>query len=80
MAHTDVEEDDDRRIALHRYIINLCESDEQDPIALQKAGLVYLHRLDQLGEEREERLARYRTLDSAIEKPGNESPRRDFGA
>ncbi|MBR1128411.1 hypothetical protein [Bradyrhizobium iriomotense] len=78
MAHTGVEEDDDRRTALDRYIINLCESGEQDPIALQKAGLAYLHRLDQLGEEREERLARYHTLDRAIEKPGNEGLRRDF--
>ncbi|WGS23008.1 MULTISPECIES: hypothetical protein [unclassified Bradyrhizobium] len=48
MAHADVDNDDVRLMALHRYITNLCESGEQDPIALQKAGLAHLHRLDQL--------------------------------
>jgi hypothetical protein len=43
IAQADVDEDDDRRIALYRYIINLCESGEQAPSALQKAGLAYLH-------------------------------------
>ena len=80
LAQADVDEDDDRRTALYRYIINLCESGEQDPSALQKAGLAYLHRLDQLGEDREERLARYRALDKAIEKVGNENRRRDLRA
>ena len=80
LAHADVDEDDDRRTALYQYIINLCESGEQDRSALQKAGLAYLHRLDQLGEDREERLARYRALDKATEKVGNEKRRRDFRA
>ena len=80
LAHAGVDEDDDRRTALFRYIVNLYASGEQDPSALQKAGLAYLHRLDQLGEAREERLARYRALDKAIEKVGNEKRRRDFRA
>ena len=60
LLHKEVDEDDDRRIALDRYVINLCESGEQDPTALQRAGLLYLCRLDQLGKEREQRLASYR--------------------
>jgi hypothetical protein len=66
LLHDDVDEDDDRHAALDRYVTNLCDSGEQDPDALQTAGLVYLRKLDQLGEEREARLASYRALDRAI--------------
>ena len=78
LAHADVDEDDDRRTALYQYIINLCESGEQDRSALQKAGLAYLHRLDQLGEARSG--SQYRALDKAIEEIGNEKRRGDFRA
>jgi hypothetical protein len=63
LLHNEVNEDDDRRVALDRYISNLCESGERDPDALRTAGLVYLRKLDQLAEEREARIARYRALD-----------------
>jgi hypothetical protein len=42
---------------------NLCEDGERNPDTLQKAGLVYLRKLDEFGEERDERLARYRALE-----------------
>lgn len=63
LLHTDVADDDDRRTTLKRYVANLCEAGERDPDALQTAGLVYLRKLDQLGEEWEERRAQYRALD-----------------
>ena len=62
LLHKDVNEDDDRLTTLRRYITNLYEDGECDPDALQKAGLLYLRKLDELGEERDERLARYRAL------------------
>ena len=62
LLHKDVDEDDDRLTTLRRYITNLYEDGECDPDALQKAGLLYLRKLDELGEERDERLARYRAL------------------
>ena len=60
LLHNDVSEDDDRRTTLRCYISNLFKAGENDPDALRKAGLLYLRRLDELGEERDERLARYR--------------------
>jgi len=62
LLHKDVDEDDDRLTTLRRYITNLWEDGERNPDTLQKAGLLYLRKLDELGEERDERLARYRAL------------------
>ena len=62
LLHKDVSEDDDRLTTLRRYITNLCEDGECNPDTLQKAGLLYLRKLDELGEERDERLARYGAL------------------
>ncbi len=45
MLHKEVNEDDDRRVALHRYVTNLCNSGEDSPDALQTAGLLYLRKL-----------------------------------
>jgi len=63
LLHKEVNEDDDRLTTLRRYITNLCEDGECNPDTLQKAGLLYLRKLDELGEERDERLARYRALE-----------------
>ena len=63
LLHKDVDEDDDRLTTLHRYITHLCEDGECNPDTLRKAGLLYLRKLDELGEERDERLARYRALE-----------------
>jgi hypothetical protein len=69
LSHRDVSEDDDRRTTLHRYVSNLCEAGENDPDALQSAGLLYLRKLDELGEERNEQLARYRALEEQTSDP-----------
>jgi hypothetical protein len=63
LLHKEVNEDDDRLTTLHRYITHLCEDGECDPDTLRKAGLLYLRKLDVLGEERDERIARYRALE-----------------
>jgi len=66
LLHREVNEDDDRRVALDRYVSNLCDSGEDDPDALQTAGLAYLRKLDQVAAEWEARLASYRALDRAF--------------
>ena len=48
LLHKDVSEDDDRRMTLDRYVSNLREAGENNPDALQRAGLVYLRKLDKL--------------------------------
>ena len=62
LLNKEVDEHDDRRTTLQRYITHLCEDGERNPDTLQAAGLVYLRRLDHLHEERERRLATYRAL------------------
>jgi hypothetical protein len=63
LLHSDVSEDDDRRTTLHRYVFNLCEAGENNQDALLRAGLLYLRKLDELGEQRDDQLARYRALE-----------------
>jgi hypothetical protein len=62
LLNVEVNEDDDRRTTLRRYIAHLWADGERSPDALQTAGLVYLRKLDRLGEERNRRLATYRAL------------------
>ena len=69
LLHKEVDEDDDRRTTLLRYLTNLCEDGEHNPDTLQRAGLAYLRKLDDLSEERDERLARYRALEQEISDP-----------
>ena len=69
LLHSDVTEDDDRRATPRCYISNLFKAGENDPDALRRAGLLYLRRLDELGEEHDERLARYRALEEQTRDP-----------
>jgi hypothetical protein len=69
LLHSDVNEDDNRRRMLHWFVSNLCEAGENNPDALQRAGLVYLRKLDELGDERDEQLARYRALEEQTNDP-----------
>jgi hypothetical protein len=39
LLRDDVDEDDERRELLHRYVTNLCDAGEHNPDALQTAGL-----------------------------------------
>ena len=62
LLHQEVNEDDNRRAALYRYVTNLCDAGERNPDALRTGGLLYLRMLDQWGAEWEPRLASYRAL------------------
>jgi hypothetical protein len=70
LLHRDVSEDDDRLTTLNRYVYYLCEGGENNPDTLLREGLLYLRKLDELGEERDKRLARYR----ALEEQTNDQP------
>ncbi len=70
LLHRDVSEDDDRLTTLNRYVCYLCEAGENNPDTLLREGLLYLRKLDELGEERDKRLARYR----ALEEQTNDQP------
>jgi hypothetical protein len=69
LLHDDVDEHDDRRELLRRYITNLSDAGEHNPDALQTAGLLYLRKLDELGRQRTDRLARYRALEEQTGDP-----------
>ena len=57
LRHQGVDETDDRRTALYRYITSLSDAGEHDFNALQVAAVVYLRKLDELSEDGEARLA-----------------------
>jgi hypothetical protein len=54
LHHKQVNEDEERRITLHRYIVNLFEAGERDPVALLRAGTMYLRKLHVFSEQRDE--------------------------
>jgi hypothetical protein len=54
---TGIDENDDRRTALHRYVESLCDAGERDFNVLQVAALLYLRKLDELNEDRKARRA-----------------------
>jgi hypothetical protein len=49
LINDDVDENDERRSTLERFIRKHCEAGESDPEALTVGGLAYLKKLDQLG-------------------------------
>lgn len=57
LLHQGVDETDDRRTALYRYITSLSDAGEHDFDVLQVAAVVYLKKLDELSEDAEARLA-----------------------
>jgi hypothetical protein len=48
LINNDVNENDERRSTLERYIRKHCEAGENDPETLTVGGLAYLRKLDQL--------------------------------
>ena len=54
---TGIDENDDRRTALHQYVKSLCDAGELDFSVLQVAALLYLKKLDELNEDGKARLA-----------------------
>ena len=57
-----VNENDDRRTALDRYVNGLHDAGERRFDILQVAAVIYLKKLDELGEDRQARLAADETL------------------
>jgi hypothetical protein len=49
LINNDVDQNDERRSTLERFIRKHCEAGENDPETLTVGGLAYLKRLDQLG-------------------------------
>jgi hypothetical protein len=49
LINSDVNENDERRSTLARFIRKHCEAGESDPETLTVGGLAFLRRLDQLG-------------------------------
>lgn len=57
LLHKGINEDDDRRTALHRYVTGLADAGEHDFKVLQVAGLQYLKKLDELNDDGKAQLA-----------------------
>jgi hypothetical protein len=68
LTHQGVNENDNRRAALHRYVNDLRDSGERDFDVLQIAGIVYLKKLDELGEDRRARDAAAAALVARISR------------
>jgi len=62
LVHKGVNENDDRRTALDRYVNGLYDAGERRVDILQVAAVIYLKKLDELGEDRQARLAADETL------------------
>ena len=62
LIHKGMDEDDDRRSALNRYISNLSETGDHGFDELQVAAVMYLKELDEIGDDRAARLAADKAL------------------
>ena len=67
LLHSNISENDDRRVALFRYVTNLRETDEYDFDLLQIAAVAYLKKLDELHDDRRARLAADQALAEQLE-------------
>jgi hypothetical protein len=67
LLHSSVSENDSRRSALYRYIINLRDTGEYDFDLLQIAAVAYLKKLDELHDDRGARLAADQALAECLE-------------
>ena len=67
LRHSCVSEEDDRRVALCRYITSLCDTGEYDFGFLQIAAVAYLKKLDELHDDRDARRAADQALTKCFE-------------
>jgi hypothetical protein len=67
LLHSGVSENDDRRVALVRYVTDLRQTAEYDFDHLQIAAVAYLKKLDQLHDDRRARLAADQVLAERLE-------------
>jgi hypothetical protein len=70
LLHSGVNENDNRRSALYRYVTNLRDTGEYDFDLLQIAAVTYLERLDELHDDRGARLAADQALAEFLESRG----------
>ena len=67
LLHQGVDENDDRRSALCRYITGLFDAGEHDFNVLQVAAVEYLRKLDELNEDGKARLSAGRAVGRLFE-------------
>jgi hypothetical protein len=67
LLHNSLSENDDRRSALYRYLVNLCDAGDYDFDLLQIAAVTYLKKLDELHDDRGTRLAADQALGECLE-------------
>ena len=67
LLHSGISENDDRRVALFRYVTHLRETGEYDFDLLQIAAVAYLKHLDKLHDDRRVRLAADQALAECLE-------------
>ena len=65
LRHSSVNEDDNRRSALHRYVTHLRDTGGYDFALLQIAAVAYLKNLDELHDDRAARAAADQALGHA---------------
>lgn len=67
LLHSGINENDERRSALHRYVSNLRDAGEYDFGSLQIAAVAYLKKLDELHDDGAARLAADEILAEGLE-------------
>jgi hypothetical protein len=67
LLHSNISENDDRRVALFRYVTHLRETGEYDFDLLQVAAVAYLKKLDELHDDHRARLAADQALTERLE-------------
>jgi hypothetical protein len=67
LLHNGISENDTRRSALYRYVVNLRDIGEDDFDLLQIAAVAYLKKLDELHDDRSARLAVVQILAERLE-------------
>ncbi len=72
LKHSGISENDDRRVALFRYVTHLRETGEYDFDLLQIAAVAYLKKLDELHDDRGARLAADQALTERLESRSSE--------
>jgi len=66
LLHSCVSENDDRSVALRRYITGLCETRDYDFDLLQIAAVAYLKKLDELHNDQDARHAADQALTECL--------------
>src|SRR4051812_19614469 len=76
LLHSGISEDDHRRSALHRYLIDLGDAGDFDFDLLQIAAVTYLKSLDELHDDRSARLAADQALAKRVHSRAADNRRR----